>query len=95
MIKDYSQFVFMVSPLYLDFFRVVAETAICDPISTLSFYFSNRVLILFVVCMPYKRLRFLGSLAAKHSHVTKFWQMKYNMSVCGTSVVPYVSDLTL
>lgn len=26
--------------------------------------------------MPYKRLYFLGSLAAKHGHVTKLWQMK-------------------
>lgn len=33
-IKDYAQFVFMISTLHLKFFRVEAEMAICDPIST-------------------------------------------------------------
>lgn len=37
----------MVPTLHLEFFKVVAETAICNLISFLPFYFSNRVLILF------------------------------------------------
>ena len=38
---------FMISTMYLEFFRDMGETAVCNPIPILLFHFNNRVLILF------------------------------------------------
>lgn len=81
-IKVHSLFIFMISTLQLEFFRNVAEISICKLLSILPFHFPKSIILFRSVLCPTKDYVFLGSLAAKHDHVIKFWQVIYKPKCC-------------